>query len=173
MKTAPESTLGSRMFRVAAKIGRCMPHFRGKYRVINNIYASVAKNHGGAITATLSKPVPYQMTLNLDCAHERLAYCVNGYEEDTVRFLFKLWDSSGYFLDIGANIGLISVPFTVLAKQKIRGTSRSAPLTVSLEPVTSNFASLRRNVEQNGLQQEIRLFNAGAGAENVAAVAAT
>jgi FkbM family methyltransferase len=161
-----KTTIGSRIFRGAATVGRCIPHFRGKYRILNSLYSSLAQNNGGVLVAPLSKPIPFQMSLNLDCAHERLAYCVNGYESDTVLFLFKLWDSSGYFMDIGANIGLISVPFTMLAKTKLQDSERSLPLTVSFEPVASNFASLRSNVELNGLTPNVKLFNAGAGAEN-------
>ncbi len=51
----------------------------------------MARQSSGTIVASLSNPLKYEMLLNLDCAHERLAYCVNGYEADTVQFLFRLW----------------------------------------------------------------------------------
>jgi FkbM family methyltransferase len=158
-------TIGSKVFRGVAKLGRALPHFRGKYRALNSLYSSVAKNRGGTLVASISKPIPYEMSLNLDCAHERLAYCINGYEEDTVIFLSKLWDPSGCFLDIGANIGLISVPFAMMAKSKA-GASSLAPTTVAFEPVSSNFASLKLNVELNALTKEVQLVNAGVGSED-------
>lgn len=159
-------SIGTNVFRGAAKICRSIPHFRGKYRILNSLYTSLARNNGGVVTVQLSKPTPFICELNLDCAHERLAYCTNGYESDTVLFLLKLWDSYGYFMDIGANIGLISVPFTILAKARTDDHLLPVPLTVCFEPVTSNFASLSRNMESNELNPYVKLFNAGAGAED-------
>jgi hypothetical protein len=40
-----------------------------------------------------------------------LAFFDGGYEPDAVRFLTRCYDRDGAFLDIGDNIGLISLPF--------------------------------------------------------------
>ncbi len=71
-------------------------------------------------------------------------------------------------MDIGANIGLISVPFTLMAMNAPRTSPRDLPVTVAFEPVASNFASLRSNADRNHLGKHIRLFNAGAGSEDKA-----
>jgi len=155
-------TIRKSIFVGAAAISRVTPPFRGKYRAMNALYHMCADQRAGTVVGTLSKPTKYDCKLNLDCAHERLAYCENGYESDTVIFLQRLWDGKGYFMDIGANIGLISVPFSLLAKAS--GKLPDQTLTISFEPVASNFAALTYNLEVNGLGSCTKAFNAGAAA---------
>jgi FkbM family methyltransferase len=94
-----------------------------------------------------------------------MALLMDGYEADTVSFLFRLFDQAGCFVDVGANIGLISLPFTrlVLDKGGAKAVGRSTPIAYSIEPVRSNYETLAGNIELNGSGQWVRPLYVGVG----------
>lgn len=58
----------------------------------------------------------------------------------------------GTLLDVGANIGLVSIPFV----------QRTGSRAFAFEPAPMNFELLKRNVERHGLSNRITLFEVAA-----------
>jgi len=138
-----------------------LPNFRGKVKVLKVLHEFFLGNsNNSSYLHRLNNPIPFKVYLDNRCAHELMAYLMNGYEQDTTLFLDKLFDQSGYFLDIGANIGLISIPFVL--KQNEKQNSQSAK-AYCVEAVLSNNQILNKNIIENNLQNQITTFNLGLG----------
>ena len=77
------------------------------------------------------------------------AYLLGGYERDLVRFIQREV-GTGVFVDVGANVGLISVP-----------VARTASV-VAFEPHPATAEALRNNVATNEARVEVRELALGA-----------
>lgn len=118
------------------------------------------------VDVTLSRPVNYQMQLDLHSWLQRLAFLTGSYEPDTVLFLERLASTSnptGYLLDVGANIGTISIPFAMRAAKQGAAISDGRVLAIAFEAVSDNVAALRRNIRQNALDSVVLVFPFGLG----------
>lgn len=145
-----------------ARLWRRLPRFRGKVRSAISLRKLLGlENQHIQEAVRLARPVPYLALLDLHSWHEFVAYFDGGYESDTVEFLGRCFDGKGYFLDLGANIGLISLPFALLT------SSRDATNTkvYCVEAVTSNFQRLQENIKINELVNEVTPLNVGVGEE--------
>jgi FkbM family methyltransferase len=141
-----------------------LPNFKGKVRILKFLYRLFkAKGTHDIFLAHLKKPVDYYAKLDTFCAHELMAFMMGGYEEDTVRLLDKLYHYRGYFMDIGANIGLISIPFTIIQKQKLGHANDKQKITYCFEAVASNYEALNYNIKMNNLNKNITAFCLGLG----------
>ena len=132
------------------------PNFKGKVRFLILLYKmlSSGKTHD-IFDAELHHPVPYLVRLDTHCSHELMAYMMGGYETETVEFLVKLYkEFKGNFFDIGANIGLISIPFAKMILGNLQSVSVSN--IYAFEAVESNQKTLAYNVSINGLENNIR-----------------
>jgi FkbM family methyltransferase len=104
-------------------------------------------------------PEKLTFELNLNCGHERMAYLMGHYENETSSTLAELYQG-GTVLDVGANIGLISIPLAM----RIGGNTSDSDATIySFEPIESNFESLRRNVKLNNLNGSVIPLKKGLG----------
>ena len=113
------------IFRSFVRLIRKTPMFRGKVRLVSIVRRRLGlENHHIIETIQLHKPLNYQATLDLHSWHEYVAYIIGGYEPDTVDFLVQCYDEKGAFLDLGANIGLLSLPFALI---KQRSAQKNAP----------------------------------------------
>lgn len=138
-----------------------LPNFRGKVRVLKILYRLFVKEGKHDIIFTkLHRPVSYKAMIDTHCAHELMAYMMSGYEYDTVKFLDRIYDKNSFFFDIGANIGLISIPFTIMQKNKF---SNHKKYTYCFEAITSNCNSLNYNIKINNLKNNISAFCIGLG----------
>jgi FkbM family methyltransferase len=128
-----------------------MPNFWGKIPALMAIHRSLGlAPHHLLVQTILHRPTYYSVRLDLHSHHERMAFLMDGYEWDTVQFLLRIFDPSGCFLDVGGNIGLIGIPFTLLASRKWNRVLRpERPITYCLEPVRSNYESLCHNMVIN------------------------
>jgi hypothetical protein len=102
-----------RLFTAFGRYAHRLPKVRGRNRVFLELFKILGlANHHTYITADLPSPVPYRVRLDLHSWLQRIAFLAGEYEADTTRHLIRLHQLSGpgYFLDVGANIGLISVP---------------------------------------------------------------
>lgn len=119
------------------------------------------KGHRLLVDANLTRPVPYAARLDLQSWLQRIAYLTGGYESRTVEFLHRLWrtQGSGYLLDIGANVGLISIPFVL----KARASSTEFPLVVAVEAVPDNAHALRANIAMNALGNSVQVIEMALG----------
>jgi len=160
MAVNPEHLFRERAFLAAGRASRHIPHFRGKTRILLVLYKLLGLSHHHIRTRTeLDQPIAYAAELDLHSWLQRIAFLTGSYEADTVQFLLDLHASSGgrgYLLDIGANIGLISIPFA----RSMNGTSLAA---VAIEAVPDNVSALERNVALNALGKVVRVIPAAAG----------
>lgn len=139
-------------YRAFARQWRKLPNLRGKVRIAMEIYKLLGlENHHIFETATIENPIQYKAILDLHSWLERLAFLMNGYESETVRFLARCYTDDGYFLDIGANIGLISLPFSNLVARR----GDVAPDVFCIEAVQANLDRLRENVNLNRKEETI------------------
>lgn len=158
---SPISRLNVGLFRRFAAQWRKLPNFRGKVRLAKGLHNSLGlENHHIFQTVVLSDPACYHATLDLHSWHEFFAFVDGGYEGHTVRFLASCYDKRGCFLDIGANIGLISLPFAVLIDPS---NSADSPFIFSIEAVRSNYERLVHNIQLNRRQKVIFAIGKGVG----------
>lgn len=147
------------VYRAYSRPWRRLPSFRGKVRTAKELRRLLGlENHHILESVTLNRPVSYKATLDLHSWLEFIAYFTGGYEADTVEFLVKCYNNNGYFLDVGANIGLISVPFSIMTRST---STRTAASVYSIEAVNSNHERLQENIEINGLLEQISAINCG------------
>ncbi|MEO8378507.1 MAG: FkbM family methyltransferase [Acidobacteriota bacterium] len=105
----------------------------------------------------------FDADLDLRSWLQRIAFLTGGYEADTVRFLLDLhtdFGGRGYLLDIGANVGLIAIPFALLS---------GAERVIAVEAVPDNVTALVRNVAMNELGGIIDVIPFALGEESKSA----
>jgi FkbM family methyltransferase len=120
------------------------------------------EKHHLRIVTTLDTPLPFKATLDLHSWLQRIAALTGNYEADTVQFLHRLrlaQKSRGYTLDIGANIGLLSIPIALMS----RAEASSAIAVVSIEAVPDNCRILNENIALNNLNSEILVVETALG----------
>ena len=151
-------SLAQRLFVAAGRVAARLPHIRGKTRLLLVLYKLAGLEHRHfSVRARLRRPVPFDILLDLHSWLQRVAFLTGGYEEDTVEFLLELRrmdGRGGALLDVGANIGVISIPF-VLA---------SSATAIAVEAVPDNVARLRRNIELNELGAKVQVVPFALGA---------
>ena len=158
---SPISKLNVGLFRRFAGQWRKLPNFRGKVRLAKGLQNNLGlENHHILETVVLSDPASYQATLDLHSWNEFLAFVDGGYEGHTVRFLASCYDKRGCFLDIGANIGLISLPFAALIDPS---NSADSPFIFCIEAVRSNYERLVHNIQLNQREKAIVAIGKGVG----------
>jgi len=153
------STLGQAVFLRFARAYRRLPHFRGKVRALLALYRAFGLQGRHIVLETdLWRPARYRARLDLHSWLERVAFFSGGYEEETVRFLMRLLPDGGYLLDVGANVGLITVPFLALSKRSLGagGAKDLAPKVVAVEAVRANWMTLVHNIRLNGFELDAR-----------------
>ena len=155
------SELNVGLFRRLAGQWRKLPNFRGKVRLAKELQKNLGlENYHILETIVVRNPVPYHATLDLHSWHEFLAFIDGGYERDTVRFLASCYDKRGCFLDIGANIGLISLPFAALIDPSNFAESH---FIFCIEAVQSNYERLVHNIQLNQREKTIVAIGKGVG----------
>jgi FkbM family methyltransferase len=88
------------------------------------------------------------VTLDLRDLIQAEAYLLGVYERELVRFISRELAHGGSFVDVGANIGLITLPVAA-GNRQVRA--------IAFEPHPGNAAKLRANVAANpGLDVEVR-----------------
>jgi FkbM family methyltransferase len=152
----------AKSFSTIAKLSANLPAFRGRTRLFLVLFKilGLAKEHV-YVETRLRKPVAYRVRLDLHSWLQHIAYLTGGYEDDTVRFLLRLFQrhsSKGYCLDIGANIGLISIPLALLLQQE-EGSGR----VISIEAVADNYRALKTNISLNSLDADLLAVCAALG----------
>ena len=127
---------------------RKLPDFRGKRRIGRWFFSQKIKTTNEVIVRG-----KFNCIYKLPNLRETVAFEIflNGiYENETHEFLVKNIEPNGVFLDLGANVGAISVP---LSKQ------RPDVKVIAVEAASWIFNYLQHNVEANGLQHRIECIN--------------
>ena len=110
----------------------------------------------GKETARL-KPHGYRMVLDLAQVHDRWSYLVGQYYEGlTQRLLLDLLRPGESFVDVGANIGHL----TLTAAHRLGPTGR----VLSFEPNPLVYARLSTNIDLNALGTTVKAHNLALGA---------
>lgn len=135
-----------------------LPHFRGKTRLLL-LLGKVLGLEGRHIRVRtrLRRPVRFEVELDLHAWAQRVAFLTGAYEADTVELLIALhrrMGRGGWFLDVGANVGLLAIPFAKATQQRV----------VAVEAVPDNVAALRRNIGMNELDARITVLPFALGA---------
>lgn len=153
----------ARMFKKAGKAALKLPEFRGRTRVFLTLFKILGlHNQHVKVTVWLTKPTVYCVRLDLHSWLQRIAFLTGGYEEDTVQFLVRLCESDSSrrcFLDIGANVGLISIPWAILLQRAGYDQFR----LISIEAVSDNHEVLKANVQLNHLETNVVTICAALG----------
>jgi FkbM family methyltransferase len=103
------------------------------------------------------KPHGYRMVLDLAQVHDRWSFLVGQYYEDlTQRLLVDLLRPGESFVDVGANIGHL----TLTAAHRLGATGR----VLSFEPNPMVYARLSTNIDLNALGTIVRAHNVALGA---------
>lgn len=74
------------------------------------------------------------------------------YSEDEVHMFKKLLDGNDVCIEVGSNIGALTVPMAGLCKK-----------VYAIEPQRDNFGLLEINIDQNDLESKVELINAAVG----------
>jgi FkbM family methyltransferase len=149
-------------YRAFSQVCHILPNFRGKVRAANTVHAALGVQNQHILTrCQLRHPVPYRSILDAHSWHERLAFLNSGYEPDTTKFLARLFNGKGAFVDVGANIGLISIPFAKLVEKDIG----RFPAVFCIEAIDANARRLKENISINELEKYIEVFNVAVGDE--------
>jgi FkbM family methyltransferase len=147
-----------RLFVAAGRLAARLPRIRGKTRLLLALYELAGlENRHLAVRARLHRPVRFELVLDLHSWLQRVAFLTGGYEEDTVEFLLELRRMDGRdaaLLDVGANVGVITIPFV----------RKSSALGVAVEAVPDNVVRLRTNLELNALGERVQVVPFALGA---------
>jgi len=149
-----------RLFCAVAGMAPKLPNFQVRTRLFLKLFRllGLASKHT-KVVVTLQEPVCYLAALDLRSWLQRIAFLTGSYEADTSARLIDLYECDGrkgFFLDIGANVGLISLPFAMhFRPQKVR--------CFAVEMVPDNFRALVENIKLNGLEDIVTPIHAGLG----------
>jgi FkbM family methyltransferase len=131
---------------------RALPPGFGQPRAAHKIHHRWLRTHGGA--PRQARVGAATMRLDLRDTMQAEAYLLGGYEPELVKYILRRLPAGGTLVDVGANIGLITLP--VLAANV---TARA----IAFEPHPGNAQTLRDNVAMNpGVQVDVREVALGA-----------
>lgn len=122
------------------RLFRNIPEFKGKKRLLGILFRQKRKN-----ARDLFVQGKYGCVYKLPNIIENVGFDIfaNGiYEKDTIDFVVEKCSGSAYFIDIGANIGSISIP---VCKQL------DHLKTIAVEASPKVYEYLKWNVHENGL----------------------
>ena len=155
------------LFTSVGRISTRLPRFRGRNRALLALFRVLGlETQHVFVNCELKFPVPFHVRLDLHSWLQRIAFLSEEYESDTVTFLLKLHESvtqGGYVLDIGANVGLISIPTALSLENRQIDDSAGFPRVISLEAVEDNANALRHNIALNSADQLITVINTALG----------
>jgi len=164
---ADKQSLRGRAFVAIGVLCRRLPRFRGRTRLFLSFYGLLGlRNHHIKTRTTLDDPIPFVVELDLHSWLQKIAFLSGGYEGDLVRFLLQLQQSRGCrgdLLDVGANIGLISIPFALSSLKDGDDTRANKLVAIAVEAVPDNYHALSTNVALNDLGSNMLILQTALG----------
>lgn len=134
----------------AAVVRRLPPSLRARSRLRNALARRYADADRGPVVQT-TMHAGHRLVLDLRSESQRDAYFTGRFDEPLIRAVQALALGAGSVdLDIGANVGLWTVPLAVRAAGRGRRI-------VAFEPVPANVDRLRANVALNGLDDVVTI----------------
>ena len=152
-------------FVAISRISARLPAFRGRTRIFLFLFDVLGLDGAHVEVRTrLRGKVPFEAWLDLHSWLQRIAYLTGGYEADTTEFLLRLGASvrrEGYLLDIGANVGLLAIPYAMAIERSSSDVRK--PVVIAVEAVAANVDALRRNVALNAADNFIEVLDTALG----------
>lgn len=130
-------------------VSRLSSHSRGWHRLIPPLYFYRA----GSIRRVESDGLKYELDISRLIDHSIYFYKLN---EPTWEILFNYIHHDSHVVDVGANIGFLSLRFAKIVKKG---------MVYSFEPDSENFKNLKNNVELNNFNN-VKVFNKALGAKS-------
>jgi FkbM family methyltransferase len=124
---------------------RRLPQFRGMGRLCSAINGASLRL-GAAPLAQARMKDGTTIVVDLRSGTERQAFYSGRYEFELVSVIDRLFDRQKCFLDVGANIGFITIAVASMLRAE-----KAAGKVVAFEPCRSNYERLVENIELNGL----------------------
>ncbi|MDZ4814527.1 MAG: FkbM family methyltransferase [Pseudomonadota bacterium] len=153
------------LFVTIARLSAHLPAFRGRTRAFLLLYTLLGLNgHKLVVETQLRRPIRFSARLDIQSWLQRVAFLTGEYEGNTVTFLHRVWQGRGgrgYLLDVGANVGMISVPFALIA----RDSMQRRPVVIAVEAVPDNAAALTTNIALNRLEDSVQVIGTALGDE--------
>jgi FkbM family methyltransferase len=123
------------------------PNIRGAGRAAR-VWSSFAAAVGLSPSRIVSMRLGHKLILDRRSNTERWPFYSGIYDDDVIEDICHLTPSEKYFLDVGANVGLFSIPIAMKCKQK-------RCCVIAFEPAPGNFERLERNIALNGLKEVV------------------
>jgi len=137
-------TPGARTFDAAAGFCRALPHFRGKWQMVDRFRHLMLPLRGAADPlCTVRMKDGSLLTWDLRDEDEGRAVWLGVWDDDIRRNVVALLAPEAVMLDVGASVGAWTIPLA-------RGLGPRARV-VAFEPVPANRARLERSIAANGL----------------------
>ena len=130
---------------------RSYPRERGKFKILNEIYFKyLAPQAHHRVKTSLS----YDITMELDISEFLQAhlYLYGSYELPTVKLIRRLLSDNDVSIDVGAQIGYLSLVMGTAAKQSTK--------VYSFEPEGANIVRFNTNIALNNLKNVELIRNA-------------
>ncbi len=101
----------------------------------------------------------FKIDLDIRESLERKLFFEKKYEEDRLSYLIKKIneDKISIFLDVGANIGIYSL--------RVAANTTSIKKIIAFEPLKQTFLKLKKNINDNNLENKIDIYNFGLSVE--------
>lgn len=136
--------VGAAIFDAAAGLCRRLPHFRGKWQVVDVVRPLLLRLRGTAdALCTVRMKDGSLMTWDLRDASEGRAAFLGRWDDDVRDAVWQRLAPDAVILDVGANVGAWAVPFA----RRLDAGGR----VCAFEPVPANRDRLERAVSQNNL----------------------
>lgn len=137
-------TFGSVCYDGAARLTRSLPHFRGKWQVVDRLHRALLPLRGaGDDLRTVRMKDGSLMTWSLRDAAEGRAVWLGMWDDHLRDAVFARLAPDAVVLDIGASVGAWTVPMA----RRLRAEGR----VYAFEPVPANRARLEQSVAANAL----------------------
>jgi len=147
------ASLATKLRPLAIAVIRALPKVRGRGRLANAVNSALIR--AGAAPKTVGRMIPGH-SLILDT--RKHAHCwalyLGNYCDEMIGALLQFLRPGGVALDVGANVGLVTVPLALGAKQ--RGSR-----VIAVEPFYRNAEMIRENLRLNQVDDLVTIIEMG------------
>lgn len=141
---------------------RALPHCRGRGSAALLVNRSLLRSGATPVVCTRMR-AGHRLILDSRVQAQTWALYDGGYDETNQRALISALRPGGTALDVGANVGLWTIPLAIAAGS-VSGK------VVAIEPLPANAKRLRENIALNGLDGIVTLFSCAVGTSSGTAV---
>jgi FkbM family methyltransferase len=149
----PGASLATKLRPIAVSVIRALPKVRGRGRLAQAVNSVLLA--AGAEPKAVGRMIPgHSLILDTRIPGHCWALYLGNYNEEFIGPLLEFLRPGGVALDVGANIGLVTVPLTLAAKQK-------GGRVIAFEPFRRNVELIRENLRLNRVEDFVTIIEAG------------